>query len=39
MRIFADTFALIEYFKGSKKHADYFESGNTITTKLNLMEL
>lgn len=36
---FADTYALVEYFKGNKKYSKYFESGETITTQVNLMEL
>ncbi len=36
---FADTYALIDYFKGNKNYKKYFEENEIITTKFNLMEL
>lgn len=35
----ADSYAIIEYFKGNKEYSKYFEKQNIITTKLNLMEV
>ena len=40
MQIFlADSYAIIEYFKGNKNYAPYFEKNRIITTRLNLMEV
>ena len=40
MKIFADSYALIEYFKGNKNYTKYFSGENEIVlTKLNLMEV
>lgn len=36
---FADSYAIIEYCKGNKRFAKYFEEYEIITTKLNLMEV
>lgn len=39
MIFFADSYAIIDYFKGNQKFKKYFEENETITTKLNLMEV
>ena len=36
---FADTYALVEYFKGSKIYEKYIEENKITTSRLNLMEL
>ena len=35
---FADTYAIIDYFKGNNKYRKYFEENEIKTTRLNLME-
>lgn len=39
MWFFADTYALIEFFKGNPHYAKYFTEHECITTRLNLLEL
>ena len=39
IKYFYDTYAIIEFLKGSKKYQKYFKKDLGITTKLNLMEL
>ena len=36
---FADSYAIIDFFKGNKGFARFFEEEEIITTKLNLMEV
>jgi len=36
---FADTYAIIDFFKGDEKYRAYFEKHDIVTTKLNLLEL
>ncbi|MBI4210501.1 MAG: PIN domain-containing protein [Candidatus Diapherotrites archaeon] len=36
---FADTYAMVEYFKGNSGYTKYFEKHSIITSRLNLMEL
>jgi uncharacterized protein len=40
MQVFlADSYAIVEYFKGNVNYKKYFEKNKIITTKLNLMEV
>ena len=40
MQIFlADSYAIVEYFKGNANYKKYFEKNKIITTKFNLMEV
>lgn len=39
MLFFADTYALIEFFKGNQSYKKKFFDNEIITTRLNLMEL
>ncbi|MCX6804132.1 MAG: PIN domain-containing protein [Candidatus Diapherotrites archaeon] len=36
---FADSYAIIEYFKGNKSYLKYFEKNKIVTARLNLMEV
>ena len=38
-KFFADSYAIIDYFKGNKNYKKYFEENEIITTKLNLIEV
>jgi len=35
----ADSYAIVEYFKGNKNYSKYFEKNQIVTTRLNLMEV
>lgn len=39
MLLFADTYALVEFFMGNPRYEKYFNEHDFITTRLNLMEL
>ena len=39
MRYFADTYGLIEFFRGRSDYQSYFGKHEIVTTRMNLMEL
>ena len=39
MKFFADSYALVEYFKGNSHYLKYIDENEIVTTTLNLMEL